>query len=165
MTLKPLLARALVLGFGLVLSGAQATAASPAPSHEVTAGQLQYNYEALLQHLFGAVPQQCRTLTVPVNGVATTVHNWWLGPPFPKGQDLSMGNCTAYIFTFAHLGPSSFHLEPSWFAVNYQDVFGANDFPVLINQRYVACEPSGTELLNSWTAVSGAVLGCTPLPR
>ena len=79
---------------------------------------------------------------------------------------MSMANCSGYIFTFANLVPSSFHLEPTWFALSQsglRSMFGANSYPVLINERYVACEPSGTQLLNSWIAITGAVLGCTPL--
>ena len=97
--------------------------AAPVPTHAVSqAGQLEYNYEALLYHSFGPHAQLCRSLTVPVNGVPTHVTNWWLGPnfsaPYLNNQNLSMANCSAFIYTFANYGRSAFHLEPSWFAVN-----------------------------------------------
>jgi hypothetical protein len=76
-----------------------------------------------------------------------------------------MANCSGHVFTFADLGASSFHLEPTRFALGQSlpSMFGANSYPVLIDEHYVACEPSGIQLLNSWAATTGAVLGCTPL--
>jgi hypothetical protein len=77
-----------------------------------------------------------------------------------------MANCSAFIYTFANYGRSAFHPEPSRFAVNnLANIFGANGAPVLINERYVACNPQGTSLLTSYFAVINIPYGCTPLPR
>jgi hypothetical protein len=138
------------------------------PAYRVTAaGQMQYDYEALLHELF-VDPIQCGVLTVNVSGVPTTVHNWWFNAAhLPKNQNTSLANCPGYLPLFTHFGRSPWHLEPAWFAIAPSQsgfIFGATNGPVLINGRYVACEPSGTEVLGegggAWTGSdSGSTSG------
>ncbi len=142
-------------------------AADAAPAHPLTqTGQVLYDYEALIYHLFGpSLPYLgtgprhgailCQNIVVNINGEPVTKHYWVLNADqFPKGEPPgdadNLYNCSPFLYTFTGFGPSPFHLLPDWFAINpSQDwiIFDQRAGAVQVNGRYVACNSAGTSVL------------------
>jgi len=160
---RPLARRAAaVLMAGLIAfvsAGTPASASSAANYAVAQAGQVLYEYEALLHQ---TVKPSNNFMEICGNKSVCQV-GW-----FYRYVNGPMADFTIYTFVFSHFGPSSFHLMPEWFEFQ-PDAYppgpayapGNNPTPVTVNGRYVACDPGNNVFLVRYSSAVGAgQMGC-----
>lgn len=144
---------------GTSLSAPSIASAQAVGRHALTQeGMYQYEYEALIHQLFGPDPIVCGQHAVCHYGWYYSASQWKALPGFVPEAGLQ-----AYTYTFANLGPSTFHLMPSYFELKPLSL-GITPGPVMVNGRYVACNTKGTVFLvyhpDGTTGLFGADLNC-----
>lgn len=145
----PYAATALLL-LGLPMSVAAASPAiggSGRVQRVSTAGEVLYEYEALVHQIFGS------SISVCTGGGGC--HQGW----FYRGDLAPLSEYSPFTYVFSGFTSSTFHLMPAGFAV--AGGFGNYPDPIKVNGRLVACDRAEKTFLISYgDAVGDGNLAC-----